>query len=241
MIYMILGDTNAGKDTILNGVASDKHLKSKKVVQYTTRPKREYEKDGKDYLFCKDWDFEYFFKYHKLIYSYYVNTEHGVWWYGVEKQKFNDDTDYIMTGNLTALKGFIDNGLPIIPIFIHADLDVRKARALKRDGSTDKEVYRRLQQTDIQDILPSIPSELLLDNNKTYPDHAVKVLTRAIERCRINKYKTFHLYKPDRMIQLDELNDKIDSIYAKNKIQLYNRDTFVEKEKKKHENTNHSS
>lgn len=53
MIYMILGDTNAGKDTILNGVASDRHLRLKKLVQYTTRPKREYEKDGKIISFVK--------------------------------------------------------------------------------------------------------------------------------------------------------------------------------------------
>ena len=47
MIFMILGDSNSGKDTIVNAITKSS-LKIKKIVPYTTRPKRDYEVDGED-------------------------------------------------------------------------------------------------------------------------------------------------------------------------------------------------
>ena len=50
-IFLLMGKSTSGKDTIYKSLISDKNLNLKKVVLYTTRPMRDGECDGVQYFF----------------------------------------------------------------------------------------------------------------------------------------------------------------------------------------------
>lgn len=53
-LIVLMGESASGKDTILNQLVSYRPDLFHKVIPYTTRPKRENEKDGVDYYFIHD-------------------------------------------------------------------------------------------------------------------------------------------------------------------------------------------
>ena len=50
-IFLLMGKSSSGKDTIYRELMRKKDIGLKKVVSYTTRPMREGETDGVQYLF----------------------------------------------------------------------------------------------------------------------------------------------------------------------------------------------
>ena len=50
-IYVLMGKSASGKDTVYHRLLADGALNLKPVVLYTTRPRREGEEDGRDYYF----------------------------------------------------------------------------------------------------------------------------------------------------------------------------------------------
>ena len=50
-IFLLMGKSTSGKDTIYNALIRNEELLLKKVVPYTTRPMRDGEKDGAEYFF----------------------------------------------------------------------------------------------------------------------------------------------------------------------------------------------
>ena len=55
-IFCVMGKSASGKDSIFKELMHDKSLKLKNIVPYTTRPIRDGEQDGKDYIFCTEAD-----------------------------------------------------------------------------------------------------------------------------------------------------------------------------------------
>ena len=53
-IYVIIGKSASGKDTVAKRLLEDRSLGLAPVVPYTTRPIRAGEKDGTDYFFTDD-------------------------------------------------------------------------------------------------------------------------------------------------------------------------------------------
>ena len=82
-IFVITAPSSAGKDSIVNKLKHKYHV----PTSFTTRPKRDYEVDGKDYHFITKEDFlgmeinneilEYR-EYHTLL-----NGEPDTWYYGL--------------------------------------------------------------------------------------------------------------------------------------------------------------
>lgn len=57
-LLAIMGKAGSGKDTILNKIISKKLIPNAvPIVSCTTRPKRDYEEDGKDYHFLSREEF----------------------------------------------------------------------------------------------------------------------------------------------------------------------------------------
>ena len=50
-LYVLMGKSASGKDTVYHRLLADGALNLKPVVLYTTRPRREGEEDGRDYYF----------------------------------------------------------------------------------------------------------------------------------------------------------------------------------------------
>ena len=56
-IYCLIGKSGSGKDTVLEKLLSSRDIKIKKIVPYTTRPKRENEIEGVSYHYAKASDY----------------------------------------------------------------------------------------------------------------------------------------------------------------------------------------
>ena len=147
-ILILLGKTTSGKDTIVNKLVDEYDFK--KLITYTTRPKRKNEKNGVVYHYITEENFkqrieEGFFAEWKTY-----NTEFGVWYYGTaleDLEKADDKTIIILTPD-----GYRDiiKKLPDKPksIYIYANNATIKNRLVKR-GDDENEAKRRLEHDNI--------------------------------------------------------------------------------------------
>ena len=68
-IFVITAPSSAGKDSIVNKLKHKFHV----PTSFTTRPKRDYEIDGKDYHFITKEEF--YFKFNNNVYCYYKKND----------------------------------------------------------------------------------------------------------------------------------------------------------------------
>ena len=150
MIF-IAGKTCSGKTRIVDELC--KRYDYKKIVTYTTRPIREGEKDGIDYHFISDEEFQEkidsgFFAEYKIY-----DTKFGLWYYGVSAH------DILKAGSkdivIVTPAGFDDittkyPSLSYCLFYIYTNTSSIKKR-LKKRGDNDKEAERRFE-TDREDF-----------------------------------------------------------------------------------------
>ena len=159
-IFMIIGPSGSGKDTIYNRLLKD--LPELKPVRgYTTRGKRGSEIDGVHYFFVSEEEFN---SYDDIIdrrsYEMYTNDIsnklHKVY-YGNRYSFFNNTdkpSDYVCISTLEGLEQFllydkIDNS-KIHAFFLDVPEDVRRERMVDRDLNKDNnlnlnEINRRIE------------------------------------------------------------------------------------------------
>lgn len=135
-IFYIMGKSSSGKDTHYQALLEDfKQLK--KVVLYTTRPRRTGEEDGVDYYFINDEHVEKYASQGKIIELRAYNTMHGVWKYmtiddgNIDLQKEN----YLVIGTLESyeqIKAYFGEEY-MVPLYIEVEDGERLMRALKRE------------------------------------------------------------------------------------------------------------
>ena len=89
----------------------------KNVTIYTTRPRREGEKEGEEYFFTDETELEKFKTEDRLIEERAYNTVYGIWHYfTADDGQFNfeqKNQDYLMIGTLESyekLKTYFGNG-----------------------------------------------------------------------------------------------------------------------------------
>ncbi len=143
-IYFVMGKSASGKDTIYSRLY-DECAKLKKIVLYTTRPKRDGEEDGVTYHFIKKEQILEFEKSGKLIEKRIYDTMYGEWIYAtVDDGNIKlDSRNYLIIGTLESyLKvrdyyGF-DN---VCPIYIDLNDGIRLQRALNRENMQETPRY----------------------------------------------------------------------------------------------------
>lgn len=87
-LLIITGPSGSGKDSVANGIIESTDFK--RIVTYTSRPKREYEIDGVHYHFCKKVEFERKIKNNELL----EYVEYGLHYKGTHK----DSVSGILSG-----------------------------------------------------------------------------------------------------------------------------------------------
>lgn len=106
-IFMIIGKSLSGKDTLLNNILSDKEFcernNLKRLVRYTTRKPRPGEVDGETYHFITDEEYESRFEHEAEPIVSSFCTEFGIWHYITDVSSLDEDTNYIMVGDPTTL------------------------------------------------------------------------------------------------------------------------------------------
>jgi len=147
-LFIIIGKSATGKDTIYKRLLDDKDLNLKSVVMYTTRPIRLSETNGGEYFFVDEDKLNELEKQNKIIEHRFYNTVHGIWHYFTvnDGQIDLDRYNYLMLGTLNSYGQIRDyfGEDKVIPIYIEVEDGIRLMRALLREQKQDKPKYAEL-------------------------------------------------------------------------------------------------
>lgn len=152
-IFYVMGKSSSGKDTIYNMLLNDKELGLKNIVGYTTRPKREGEENGREYIFVDENELDELKKQEKVIESRVYNTIYGKWYYfTVNDEQVNlKQYNYILIGTLESYEkvrdfyGTDESGKRIVvPIYINVEDGERLLRAIEREKGQNTPKYAEM-------------------------------------------------------------------------------------------------
>lgn len=140
-IIAITGKSASGKDRILREIEKVVGNKMNIIIPTTSRPRRDYEVEGKDYYFISENEF---FK--RRTYNNFIEyTTHREWLYGVEFQNLYLSKVNIGVFNPIAIKQLAERKDVNLTIFrIEAKDKTRLLRQLNREEDPDcQEIIRR--------------------------------------------------------------------------------------------------
>ena len=147
-IYIVMGKSATGKDTIYKRLLESSELVLKTAVMYTTRPIRRSEVDGVEYYFVDEatltkLEIDYIIIEHRA----YV-TVHGVWHFFtvIDGQINLAIADYLMIGTLetySQIRKYFGEE-KVVPIYIEVEDGVRLQRAIKREQKQEQPKYAEM-------------------------------------------------------------------------------------------------
>lgn len=136
-LFVLMGKSAIGKDTIYKELLNNKSLDLKEIVIYTTRPIRDGEKDGVEYFFVSNDELEELKNQDKIIEIRQYNTVGGLWSYFTvnDGQIDLDSYNSLIIGTLESyeqIKNYFGDD-KVYPIYIEVDDGIRLQRALDRE------------------------------------------------------------------------------------------------------------
>lgn len=144
-IICLMGKSCAGKDTIYKRLLMEKAPELKKIVPYTTRPVREGEREGIEYFFTDEEEFQRLKGQGKVIEDRAYHTYHGLWrYFTVDDDQLQDTArSYLMIGTLEAYRKLQDYfGVDrLLPVMVELEDGLRLQRALSRELSQERPRY----------------------------------------------------------------------------------------------------
>lgn len=162
VIIAICGAAASGKDTLLNALAPA--LGATKIISDTTRPPRVGEKNGINYNFITENEFDW-----RLVNGKYLEfSRFRGWLYGTSKDAVCGKVNigvFNMDGMLSLYQ--CKDMYEIIPIYLKTSVWTRIKRYINRDGKFTWECVRRL----FTDVRQFFFAESYLD--AMYPQHLV--------------------------------------------------------------------
>lgn len=149
--FYIMGRSGVGKDTVVKELMKkmkEEKQNIKEIVIYTTRPMREGETNGKEYIFISDKEFEKMRDSGQFIESRDYHTERGIWKYGTKIDALDSNEDYLLIGTPAAYQKIQEKGIKnIYPILIEADESYLMNRVMGREkncsSKSTEEMKRR--------------------------------------------------------------------------------------------------
>ena len=157
-IFVVMGKTSSGKDTVYKRVLDSLEAKAgeaapKTVVIYTTRPMRPGEQNGVEYFFATEQELQKLREDGKVIEERCFHTVHGPWYHFTvnDGQIDLENHSYLMINTLAGYEMirsyYSSNGEVVIPVYIEADAKDRLIRYINRESLQKnpnyKEVCRR--------------------------------------------------------------------------------------------------
>lgn len=147
-IFIIMGKSATGKDTLFQLLKEDPRLTLKSVVGYTTRPIRYGETEGIEYFFVTEDKLQEFKDNNKVIEHRAYKTMHGIWnYFTVDDGQINLEIDnYILIGTLEVYEQIRNYFGPnqVVPIYVEVEDGLRLSRALKRERKQETPKYAEL-------------------------------------------------------------------------------------------------
>jgi len=148
-IFCIMGKSASGKDHIYKAVLEKMEPELKKVVIYTTRPKRDGETEGVEYHFKDEAFLKKVEENGKLVEVRGYNSVHGMWYYFTvddgEIAKESDDK-YLIIGTLEmflSLKEYYGEDC-VVPIYISVTDKNILERSMRRQSKQVVPDYREM-------------------------------------------------------------------------------------------------
>ncbi|MBQ3028289.1 MAG: guanylate kinase [Lachnospiraceae bacterium] len=144
-IYVLMGKSATGKDTVFKRLIGMKELALRTVVGYTTRPIRRGEADGKEYFFVSVEKWQELQKENKVIESRTYHTVVGDWHYFTvdDGQIDLEGQDYLFISTLSGyeqLKKFYGEDV-VLPLYVEVEDDQRLWRSICRERRQAKPNY----------------------------------------------------------------------------------------------------
>ena len=146
----IIGEAGSGKDTIMNKVVYEAGPAPTSIfhvpISCTTRPPRDYEKNGKDYFFLTNEDFAGYVLENKFL----EVSEFNGWFYGTLKSQLSEDKINIAVLNPQGVESMLlHNDIKLKIFYLDVPGKIRLIRQLQREEDPDiSEIYRRYMADD---------------------------------------------------------------------------------------------
>lgn len=147
-IFYIIGKSSTGKDTILSALLQDPALQLTEIVQYTTRPIRDGEEEGREYHFITMEESLRLRDAGKIVEERVYETVHGPW-----KYMFVDDGQIEKAKGDLAAVGTVESYCRVrdyfgkdrvLPIYIYVETGERLQRALNRERTHENPKYAEM-------------------------------------------------------------------------------------------------
>ena len=148
-IYVLMGKSATGKDTIYKKIIERAELHLQEVVTYTTRPIRKNETEGVEYHFVDKEFFDKCKEKNNIIEYRMYNTVHGTWYYFMVNDgqiDLQSEKKYIIIGTLESyeqIRRYYGKGV-VKPIYIEIDDGERLTRALNREKEQSTPKYEEM-------------------------------------------------------------------------------------------------
>lgn len=173
-IFAFIGKSGSGKTSLARMVKEE--LKMNEIVSFTTRPKRQREKEGIDYFFITDKEFESLKEKNLLA----EESAYNNWHYGIKKETIESiKGNSVVVVELKGLRQLIKlYGDRVVPIYIDTNDKNRLKRSLDREDNPDcKEICRRLiaDTEDFANVLEEFKPNII-NNNETKAYSLLKIL-----------------------------------------------------------------
>ena len=144
-IFLLMGKSTAGKDTVYKSLITDKELGLKKVIPYTTRPMRDGEMDGIQYFFKNEDDYQKMKSADKIIEERTYYTNYGEWRYFTadDGQIDLEKGNYLVIGTLESycyIRNYFGKE-KVEPLLIDVDAKIRLHRAMDREDKQEHPKY----------------------------------------------------------------------------------------------------
>lgn len=144
-IYVLMGKSATGKDTVFKRLIGRKDLALRTVVGYTTRPIRRGEADGKEYFFVNVEKWQALQNENKVIESRTYHTVAGDWHYFTvdDGQIDLNGQDYLFISTLSGYEQLKEyyGAEAVFPLYIEVEDDQRLWRSICRERRQAKPNY----------------------------------------------------------------------------------------------------
>lgn len=186
-LFVVMGKSATGKDTIFKRLKENPELNLKSVVGYTTRPIRVGETEGVEYYFVKEEKLKALKQKGKIIELRAYHTMHGIWNYFTADDGQIDlsGSDYIMIGTLEAyeqIRKFFGKEA-VVPVYIEVEDGLRLGRALHREQSQEHPKYTEMCRRYLADEVDFSEENLSkLNITKRYKNNDITACLREITK-----------------------------------------------------------
>lgn len=174
-VLAFIGETSAGKDTLLNSVLSI-DPQSYRIVSCTTRPPREKEIDGFDYYFLTNPEIK-----NEIMQNKFLElTSFNGWFYGTRITDLSKTRINIGVFNPEGIRKMLQRpDIDLRVIEVKADRELRRQRYLARDAKCDVTELERRLDADAKDFEFLGFDRVILYNNA---DHDLTTNTEKVVR-----------------------------------------------------------